>query len=294
MAQFMTALLGGLGIGAVFALVALGFAFILRTTDSFNFAQGQLVPIGSLLAYTFYTALGWPAALAIVILVVITGLVGGLTERVAVFPLARRGDNDILLWVMSTLGVTAILTGIALRLWGSEPLGVSNYVGPRVTHFGQSYVATPYILAFVFAILVAIGIDVFQRHTRWGKLMRAIADNRNAVQLAGVNTLTFGLVAYVIGAALAGIAGFAIAPITYASATGGFTFTILGFAALAMGGFGSHWGALLGGLMVGVIQSLSATYFGLVYQDFAVFGTLILVLMIRPDGIFGFAQTRKV
>lgn len=294
MAQFGTALLGGLGIGAVFALVALGFSFILRTTDSFNFAQGQLVPIGSLIAYTFYTALGWPAAIAVIIVVVLTGIVGGVTERVGVFPLARRGDDDILLWVMSTLGITSILTGVAIRVWGSESLGVHNYLGPAVTHFGSSYIATPYLIAFVFAIAVALGIAAFQRWTRWGRIMQAIADNRSAVQLAGINTLNYGLAAYIIGAALAGFAGFAIAPITYASATGGFTFTILGFAALAIGGFGSQWGALFGGLLVGLIQTLSATYIGLNSQDVAVFVALVLVLMWRPNGLFTLSSARTV
>jgi len=294
MAQFGTALLGGLGIGAVFALVALGFSFILRTTDSFNFAQGQLVPVGSLLAYTFYMAVGLPAAVGLLVVIVLTGVIGGLTERIGVFPLARRGDNDILLWVMSTLGITSILTGLAIRIWGSEPLGVTNYLGPQVTRFGGAYVATPYVLAFGFAIVVAIAIDAFQRWTRWGRIMHAIADNRMAVQLSGVNTLTYGLVAYAIGAGLAGIAGFAIAPITYASATGGFTFTIMGFASLAIGGFGSHWGALVGGLLVGLIQTMAATYLGLNYQDFAVFIALIVVLMWRPAGLFSTRATRTV
>ncbi|MCU1481305.1 MAG: inner-rane translocator [Subtercola sp.] len=294
MTQLANALLGGLGVGSIYALVALGFSFILKTTNSFNFAQGQLVPLGSLLTWTVYTLWGLPAALAAIGAVIITGLLGGVIERVAIFPLARRGENNTLLWLMATLGVASILTGLSTVIWGSEPLGVQNYFGDPVTHFGNAYIATPYILAFVSAIVFAVLIAIFQRRTRWGRTMRAIADNRGAVQLSGVNVLSYGFVAYGIGAALAGIAGFIIAPITYASSTGGFTFTILGFAALAMGGFGSQWGALIGGLIVGLVEQLAATYIGLTYQDFAVFVVLLVVLLIKPDGLFGGRAAREV
>ena len=294
MTQLLTAILSGFGIGSVFALVALGFSFIFKTTDSFNFAQGQLVTVGSLFSFTFYMLFGVPAALTVIIVVVLTGLLGGVIERVAILPLSRRGDTNPLLWIMSTLGISSILSGVSIRIWGSQPLGVNNYVGAAVTHFGASYIATPYILAFGGAILVAVAIAIFQNKTRWGRTMRAIADNRVAVQLAGVNTLTYGLVAYVIGAALAGVAGFLIAPISYATATGGFTFTIMGFAALAMGGFGSHWGALIGGWLVGLIQTVAGIYLGLQYSDLAVFIVLLALLMIRPDGLFSFGRTRKV
>ena len=172
---------------------------------------------------------------------------------------------------------------------------MDNYIGERVTRFTPDvYISTPFIIAFLGAIAVAVGIALFQRFTRWGRTMRAIADNRDAVELSGVNVTIYGFAAYGIGAALAGVGGFLIAPITYASATGGFTFTILGFAALAMGGFGSHWGALIGGWMVGVVQSLAGTYFGLQFQDFAVFIVLLTILMIRPGGLFSFGNVRKV
>jgi branched-chain amino acid transport system permease protein len=294
MSQLLTAVLGGLGIGSVFALVALGFSFIFKTTSSFNFAQGQIVPVGSLLTYSAYTVAGLPAAIAVILVAIVTAIIGALIERVGVYPLSRRGDNDPLLWIMTTLGLSAIITGIALRIWGGDPLGVDNYIGERVTRFGESYIATPYIIAFFGSIAVTVGIWLFQSRTRWGRTMRAIADNRIAVQLAGVNTLTYGLVAYAIGAALAGIGGFLIAPITYASATGGFIFTIMGFAALSMGGFTSLIGALVGGWMVGLIQTLVGTFFGLQYSDFSVFIALLLVLMIKPDGLFVFGKARKV
>lgn len=286
MNQFATAIANGIGIGAIYALLALGFAFIYQTTASFNFAQGQLLTYGSLFAYSLHEGLGLPVIPAVIGTAIVVGLIGGLVERVAIFPLALRGDTT-LTWLISTLGAAVLLTGIAERVWGSQPLGVENYIGPAVTHLpGNIGLATPYVVAVIVAVAATVGIDAFQRFTLWGRAMRAVGDNRSAVELAGINVVAFGLVAFIIGGALAGIAGFVLAPVTYASASSGFNFAILAFAALAIGGFGSHWGALVGGLLVGCVESLAGTYVGLSYQDIFVFGVLIVILMIRPQGLW--------
>lgn len=294
MASFLSVVLGGLGIGSVYALVALGFSFVFKTTNSFNFAQGSLVALGGLLTYSFFMVMQLPSYVALVLAIVATAVVGGLIERVGIFPLARRGDNDPLLWIMTTLGLSTLIVGIAIRVWGGQGLGVDNYIGGDVVKWGEVYVQTPYVIGFFGAIIVAMALWLLQKFTRWGRMMRAIADNRVAVQLAGVNTMIYGLGAYAIGGAIAGAAGFFIAPILYANATGSFLYTIMGFAALAMGGFLSLWGALIGGWIVGVVSGLAGTYFGLYYSNFAVFIVLLVVLMIRPDGIFASGRAREV
>ncbi len=293
MADILTLILSGLGIGSVYALVALGFSFILKTTNSFNFAQGSVVSIGGLVSYSVYMVWGLPAAVAVLGVVVVVAVIGGLTERIAVFPLVRRGDPP-LLWLMSTLGVSLIITGVATRIWGSIPLRVDPYIGERVVTVGDVYVASPYIIAFGASVLAAVAIGIFQNRTRWGRTMRAIADNRDAVRLSGVNVLNYSLASFMIGGALAGFAGFIIAPVTYASASGGFTFTILGFAAMAIGGFTSHWGALIGGWLVGLIQSVGGGFIGLQYQMLLVLGVLLLVLLIKPSGLFSYTRARQV
>jgi branched-chain amino acid transport system permease protein len=287
MNEFFTSLLDGLGVGAVYAMLALGFAFIYRTTASFNFAQGQFLTIGSLLAYSFYMGLGLPALVAVILVMIVSALIGVGVERIAIFPLARRGDNTIT-WLISTLGVAEILTGLSERIWGTLPLGVNNFLGPAVTHFPfyGVRVQTPFVIAFVVAVLCTVGIELFQRFTLWGRALRAVGDNRNAVELAGINVVALGMLAFAVGGALAGLGGFVLAPVTYAQADGGFTFAILAFAALAMGGFASHWGALLGGLFVGVVETLAGTYIGLNYQDLVVLGVLIIVLLIKPEGMW--------
>jgi branched-chain amino acid transport system permease protein len=293
MTIFLTALVDGLGIGSVYALVALGYSFVFRTTGSFNFAQGQLVTFGSLFTYTLYVKVGLPAALAAVFVFIIVGALGGLTERVAIWPLVKRGD-DSLKWLMSTLGVAVIFTGAAERIWGSQPLGVPQYLSVSVIHLGQISVSSSYALAFLMTIFLVVVIDLFQRFTLIGRVMRAVGENRAAIELAGVDVVKLGFGAFVISAGFAGLAGFIIAPVTFADATLGFNFVILSFTALTIGGFSSHWGAVLGGWVVGLTESFAGTYAGLVYQDIAVFGVLLLVLLVSPEGLTNRVAARRV
>jgi branched-chain amino acid transport system permease protein len=293
MTIFLTALAGGLGIGSVYALVALGYSFVFRTTGSFNFAQGQLVTFGSLFAYTLYVKVGLPASIAAIFVFVIVGALGGLTERVAIWPLVRRGDES-LKWLMSTLGMAVLFTGAAERIWGSQPLGVPQYLSVSVIHIGNVSVSSSYALAFAMTIVLVLAIDVFQRFTLAGRIMRAVGENRAAVELAGVDVVRLGFIAFVLSGAFAGIAGFIIAPVTFADATLGFNFVILSFTALTIGGFASHWGAVIGGWLVGLTESMAGTYLGLFYQDLCVFGVLLLVLLIRPEGLTNRFTTRRV
>lgn len=293
MTLFLIALSSGLGIGSIYALVALGYSFIFRTTGTFNFAQGQLATIGSLLAYSAYMAEGWPVLVALAIAIVGVGILGGVIERVAILPLIRRNEESVS-WLISTLGVAVLLTGAAERIWGTQPLLVTNYIGPANVFLGHVGIATPYIIAFCVAVLITIGVEILQRVSVWGRIMKAMGENRTAVELAGVNVYRIGLVAFIVGSALAGLAGFIIAPVTYADSTSGFGLVMLAFVALALGGFASHWGALVGGLLVGVVESVAGVYVGLNNQDIVVLGLLLVVLLVRPQGIFGHRSARAV
>jgi branched-chain amino acid transport system permease protein len=282
---FLTAIVGGLAIGSLYTLVALGYSFVFQTTGTFNFAQGQLVTFGSLFTYTLYVSLGIPAGVAVFLVMLLVGALAGLTERVAIWPLARRGDES-LKWLMSTFGVAILLTGGAQRIWGPNPRGVPNYFSKSIINLGDRVsVSSAYAFAFVIAIFLTLAIEAFQRFSASGRIMRAVGDNRTAVELAGVNVLRLGCVAFAVSGAMAGLAGFVIVPVTYADPSGGFNFLLLSFAALAIGGFTSHWGALVGGWLVGLAASLSETYLGLQYGDIAVFVLMLSVLLVRPQGL---------
>lgn len=291
--DYLALTLVGLGVGSTYALVALGFSFVVKTTNSFNFSQGTLVSIGGLVTFTVGMQWGVGWAITAIIAIIAMGVIGGLTETIAVAPLIRRGEPP-LLWLMSTLGVSVILTGVATRIWGSKPQGVNVYFGdPTVNILGAS-IQTPYVWAFVVAVVVTAGMVLFERRTRWGRTMRAIADNRDAVRLAGVNTMGYGLAAYAVGAGLSGLAGVILVPITYASINGAFTFTLLGFAAMAIGGFGNHWGALIGGWIVGLVMSVGGGIFGLQFSIGMVFVVLLVILLIRPSGLLAPRNVRTV
>jgi branched-chain amino acid transport system permease protein len=283
--EFLISLSSGVGTGAIYSLIALGYSFIFRTTGTFNFAQGNLATIGSLLAYSMYTKGGWPVLAAVVAAVLAVGLLGGFIERIAIFPLIRRNDEPVT-WLISTLGIAVILTAAAERIWGTIPLPVANYIGPAFVHIDGIGIQTPYFYAIGVALLVTVGIEAMQRVSVWGRVMKAMGENRNAVELAGVNVFRAGFLAFIVGSGLAGLAGFLIVPVTYADPTAGFQVVIMAFVALAIGGFANHWGALLGGLMVGVIESLAGTYIGFSYGDVYVFLFLIVVLLVKPEGLF--------
>jgi branched-chain amino acid transport system permease protein len=294
LAAFWNTIAEGLGSGSIYALMALGFAFIFRTSASFNFAQGALVTYGSLFAYSLYASHHLPLGLSVVCVVAIVAVLGVGVERIAIWPLSSRTGNSMP-WLISTLGISVLLTGAAERIWGTQPLGVPNYVGPKVIHMTQGvYVATPYVIAFAAVIVFAIIIELFQRFTAWGRLMRAVGDNRLAVELAGANIMVLSLAAFAVGGALAGFAGFVIAPITYADSTSGYQLVILAFAAFAIGGFTSHWGAVVGGLVVGLAEALSGTYVGLEYQDLIVLAFMVVALLARPEGLFASRQRRLI
>jgi branched-chain amino acid transport system permease protein len=277
-------LLSGLGIGAVYALVGLTYSFIFRTTGTFNFAQGVLVTVGSLFAYTLYMKAKIPAVPALILTAIILAAIGLLNERLAIRPLARRSDGGNT-WLIATMGFGLIVSGVAQRIWGTQPLGVNNFLPFQTVRIGHAQISSAYLLAFLVMIAAYVAVEVFQRFTTWGLIMKAVAQNSAAVELAGVNVIALGAVTFAIGGAITGIAGFVIAPVTYAVTTTDFTISILAFGALAIGGFLNHWGALIGGLLVGVVQSLAATYVGGQYQNLIILGLLLMVLLIRPNGL---------
>lgn len=227
----------------------------------------------------------------------LVAVLAALEERVAIWPLIlTRADDtdDHMAWLMTTLGVAVLLTGIAQRVWGTEPLLVENYLPFRVLEIGSARVAAPYLISVLAVIALAGAMEVAQRTTLWGRALRAMGENRLAVGLSGVNIRLAGVIAFAFGGAIAGLGGFVLAPILYAQSTGGLSIVLFAFATLAIGGFGSHWGAVAGGVIVGLAGSLGATYLGLQYQSLSVFVVTVVVLVLRPQGIAGRGGNRLV
>jgi branched-chain amino acid transport system permease protein len=275
----------GLAVGSVYALVALGFALIFSTVRVVNFAQGEFVMLGALTGYTAHVALGLPLPLAILGAGTLTVVAALLSERIAVYPL--RGLHSSVAWVMSTLGVGLMLRSGAAALWGKVPLPFPAPFGTQRVVVGEVAFVPQEALTLLLAISAMVLLEVLHRRTIVGKAMRAVAFNLDAAKLVGINVSSASLLAFGASAALATLAGILIAPISNASSEMGTLLGIKGFAAAAVGGLGTFQGALAGGLILGLVEILAAGLLWPGFSDVAAFLLLILILLVRPTGLFG-------
>jgi branched-chain amino acid transport system permease protein len=285
----------GLTLGAVYALIASGFILAQVPSGIFNFAQGALVVAGSFLTYYWFTSVGlaWPLVL---LLNMGAGLLLGVVCEVAtVRPLrwgkAEKGGPAEL---VTTIGMATLLIGAMGLIWGYNPLSVPFH-GPSgiVKIFGVRVLPLEIIL-FVSAIVVAVGLHVWFRMTRLGQSCLAVAEDREAATLRGINVNLVSTGAFAAAGALAAITGMFVGPITYALPALANSFALAGFVALALGGESSFIGGLFGGMLVGLVATFSSRYIGPSYGDISVLVLLLVVLTVRPHGLGGVGAARRV
>ncbi|QJA05595.1 branched-chain amino acid ABC transporter permease [Thermosulfurimonas marina] len=283
-------LFSGLVNGAIYALVALGFMIIYSATGVINFAQGEFVMLGAMLT-AWLSGRGWP--LAAVLPLALTGatLVGVLTERLTIRP-AREASPLTL--IIITIGVSILLKGVSMFLWGKEPLPVSPFLsGPPFTFF-KAALPRQGLLVLSSSTLAFAAVAVFFRYTLWGKAMRACAYNRFGARILGINLSGLTCLSFALSAALSGLAGIVIAPLTFATYDMGTMLGLKGFSAAVFGGLGSAGGALLGGFTLGVLEALAAGYISSAYKDALAFVLLLAVLFVRPEGLFSPERVEKL
>jgi branched-chain amino acid transport system permease protein len=277
--------LSGLAVGSVYALVALGFALIFATVRVVNFAQGEFVMLGALAGYTAHVSLGLPLLLAILAAGLLTVVAALATERLAVYPL--RGVHSSIAWVLSTLAVGLMLKSGAAAVWGKVPLPFPAPFGTQRVVVGDLAFLPQEALTFALAVGTMLLLELLHRKTIFGKAMRAVAFNLDAAKLVGINVSSASLLAFSLSAGLAALAGILIAPISNASSEMGTLLGIKGFAAAAVGGLGTFQGALVGGLILGLVEVLAAGLLWPGFADVAAFLLLIVILLVRPTGLFG-------
>jgi branched-chain amino acid transport system permease protein len=285
----MTLLWSGLASGAVYALVAIGYNIVFISSQTFNFAQAQLVMVGAFVAYFGLVTLHLPAAVVALMAAASVMILAGLEERLAVRPVADPEGQ-----LVTTLGVATLLNGATQLIWGSQALSVP-FFGPNgiVSVLGGR--AYPVEIALVVAAVLLVVVFVYlSRHLMVGLALLAMAANREAAMLRGVNVRRLALGAFALSGAVAGLTGMLVGPYTFAEATLGSSLALYGFVALAIGGFGSMGGALVGGAVVGIVGALSSRYAGAEYSDLYVFAVLLIVLFARPAGLFVRTRERVV
>lgn len=275
-------LMGGLTLGALYALVALGFSLVYRTMGLVNFAHGQVVMVGAFTASTFYMTANLPFALAVLIAVLITAMLGLVIERV-LRPLEGR-DFDLML--IGTIGFGIVLEALAVIIWGATGRAVPTPLDTEPIDVAGIKIRTYSIVVLVVAALATLGLVAFLHRTKLGAAMQAVAMDPDAATSVGIHVGRSNAIAFAIGAGLAAIAGSLAGPLLYVNATLGGTLGIKGFAAAILGGFGNIQGAIVGGLAIGILDAFAAGEFE-GYSEVVVFLVFTVLIMIRPTGIFG-------
>jgi branched-chain amino acid transport system permease protein len=285
----------GLTTGAVYVLVATGFTLTLLPTGVFNFAQGALVIGGSFMAYQWMTVSGLGEIPALLINAVLGALGGLACELLAVRPLRFRGRRLTgTSELVTTVGMSTMLIGIIGVKWGYLPLEVP-FKGPTsFVHFLGISAEPVEIIALGLAIILCFALHYWFRLTRLGQACLAVAEDREAAMLRGVNVNLLSIGAFSAAGALGGVAGAITGPITYAVPTLGTTLALGGFVAIALGGEGSFLGGLAGGLLVGLASAFAVRYIGANYDNIAVLALLLATLALRPRGLGGIAASRHV
>lgn len=282
MQVFLQTVVGGLNLGAVYALVALGFALVYRTMGLVNFAHADVLMIGAYIAATFTMSRHLPFAVAVLAAIVITGLIGLFIEQV-LRPLEGR-DFDLML--IGTIGFGIVLESVATLIWGATGEAVPSPVQSRpLVVLGASIPAYDLIVMGV-AVAAMLALSLFLERTRRGVAMQAVAMDYDAAKAVGINVGRSNAIAFAIGAGLAALAGALVGPELYVSPSMGDSIGIDGFAAAILGGFGSIPGAVAGAVAVGLLNSFSADYFQ-GYADIATFVVFAVLVMIKPTGLFG-------
>jgi branched-chain amino acid transport system permease protein len=279
---FLQTFIGGVSLGAIYALVALGFSLVYRTMGLVNFSHGNVVMIGAYIASTFYLSAKLPFALAMVIALGVTGLIGVIIERV-LRPLENK-DFDLML--IGTIGFGIVLEALAILIWGATGRAVPSPVPAAPLDIAGIKIRTYDLVVLAIAAAATVLLMVFLQRTKRGAAMQAVAMDHEAATAVGIHVGRSNAIAFMLGAALAALAGGLVGPLLYVNPTMGGTLGIKGFAGAILGGFGSVPGAIVGGIAIGVLDSFAAGHFQ-GYSELVTFVVFTVIIMIRPTGIFG-------
>jgi len=281
----------GLTAGAIYALVALGFCVVENSMRIVNFAQGDFLTLGGFFMSTFLISLGCPWPLAAVATVIVVGLCGIALERLTLRP-ARHRDPLNLIFI--TIGASVFLRGLIKLFWGKNLRSLpAPITGPPLGIAGAS-LSRESILVLGVGLFSVVLLHLFYRITRPGRALRAIAADPRAARLVGLPVDRLTSLSFFLAGSLGAVAGLLIVPITGVSFDSGLVLGLKGYAAAVLGGYGSFPGAVVGGLLLGVLEALVAGFVSSGFRDVFAFGLLFLVLAVKPSGLLGTAEVERV
>lgn len=290
MSEFLQFLFSGVTVGATYALAALGFTLIYNASNVINFAQGEFIMLGGMLAY-FFMHLGIPMPLAILLAIAIPAVIGILLEKLAIEP-ARNAD--VVTLVIITIGASLVIRGL-VQIWlGKGAHTYPAFSGSEPFLIGGATLLPQSLWVLGTTALVVAALWYFFSRTLAGKAILATSCNPLAAQLVGINTQWVLLISFALSAALGAIGGVLLTPITLTSYDVGIMLGLKGFVAVVVGGLGSGLGAVVGGLLVGIIEAMAAGYISSAYKDAVPFILILVILFFMPRGIFGAKVTERV
>lgn len=290
MPEFLQFLFSGLTVGAIYALVALGFTLIYNASDVINFAQGEFVMLGGMVT-VFAAAAGVPLPLAALLAIVVAVAVGVVLHRLAIAP--ARGASAVTL-IIITIGASILLRGVAAIVFDKRFHSLPPFAGNDPLQIGGAAVLPQSILVLAGAAVIVLALWAFMTHTLTGKAMIATAANRLAARLVGIDTDRVVGLSFAVSAGIGAIGGVLVTPITLTSYDVGTLLALKGFAAAMLGGMGNPLGAVVGGLTVGLLEAFGAGYVSSAYKDAIAFLVILAVLFAMPQGLFGRAGVERV
>ncbi len=290
MAEFLQFAFSGLTVGAVYALVALGFTLIYNASDVVNFAQGEFVMLGGM-STVFLALAGVPLPLAALLAVILSVAVGLALHRFAIEP--ARGASPVTL-IMITIGASIFLRGAAQVVFDKRFHSLPPLLGGDPIRFGGAAILPQSLVVLAGAAAIVALLWSFIDRTLLGKAVIATAANRLAARLVGINTRRIVGFSFAVSAAIGAVAGILVTPITLTSYDVGTLIALKGFAAAMLGGIGSALGAVIGGLILGLLEAFSAGYISSSYKDAVAFLVILAVLFVMPQGLLGRAQIERV
>jgi branched-subunit amino acid ABC-type transport system permease component len=285
-------LVGALAIGGVYSLIALGFSMIIRATGILHFAQGDVMMMGSMAGLAAVTAVPLPLPAILIVGMAFAGLIGVAMELLIYRNLRNRGV-PLMNIITATLGMSILLINTARLIWGSEPMRYPPLFSAAVYQFGSLRIAPQLLWIMVMSVALMILLQLFLQHTRTGLAIQAAAQDPEAAEIMGVNLTRARAYTFGIGGALAGAAGVMLGSMFFAYFEMGFVTGIKGFVAATLGGLGSIGGAMVGGMVFGLIETYGAVFVSSAYKDAIGMILLILLLLIFPSGLAGMWRGRR-
>ncbi|MDB5890073.1 MAG: branched-chain amino acid transporter permease [Polaromonas sp.] len=291
---FLQLVFAGVCVGAAYALIAMGLSLTFWTTKTLNFGHGSLLMLGAV-SSTSLIAAGMPAGVALPLALLITGVLMGVAERVTIRPLLKAGGS--MGWVVSTLGFGLFAQGFVAKFFGSQAIAVPPLVFDSMVFVSIAgiQVSAQSLSVLVVSLVLMVAMELFLRRSAWGRAVLAVAHDADAASLVGIPVRRVVVVSFIASGVLAGLAGILLSQINGTVDPGfGFNLMVLGFVAAVFGGMGSIQGAMVGGIVLGVIEKLVGGYVSTAVEHAMAFAILMAILGTRPQGLFGRAEVTKV